>query len=58
MNKTICLATLLLSTAAVMAEEPENHNWLHTAQLEVRIDWQRDQLGCQKIDDNSGFKGQ
>lgn len=58
MNKTICLATLLLPTAAVMAEEPENHNWLHTAQLEVRIDWQRDQLGCQKVDDNSGFKGQ
>lgn len=59
MKKTILLAGLLPLAANVMADEDDkDKNWLHTAQLEVRADWQRDQIGSEKNAPNSGFKGQ
>lgn len=47
----------MLAATAVHAQQQEPHSWLHTAQVEIRTDWQQDHIDGEKNDANSGFKG-
>lgn len=57
MKKTISLTALLLASATLHAQDTDHPSWLHTAQVEARIDWQRDYIDGEKTEGNSGFKG-
>lgn len=59
--KTLLLAaSTFLTASSIQASAPDSentNNLINTAQMEVRVDWQRDQLGGSKRSDESGFKG-
>lgn len=58
MKKTLLFACMLPMAATVMADEDDkDKSWLHTAQVEMRADWQRDWIDGTRNADNSGFSG-